>query len=130
MTGLARLDGPETAAVSDQLVEVYRAAMSAPPFHETDIETGWFAEELAGELTEAGYRCWVAREDGGAVVGFAHGFPTGEVPPEGWYGLMREAVGPAAGSRRYGRADPGQFWRFSKMPAAPWPPPTHMVTMP
>ena len=24
----------------------------------------------------------------------------------------------------------GQFWRFSKMPAAPWPPPTHMVTMP
>ena len=94
MTVLARPDGPETAAVSDQLVEVYRAAMSAPPFHETDIETGWFAEELAGELTEAGYRCWVAREDGGAVVGFAYGFPTGEVPPEGWYGLLREAVGP------------------------------------
>ena len=94
MTGLARLDGPETAAVSDQLVEVYRAAMSAPPFHETEVETGWFAEELAGELTEAGYRCWVAREDGGPVVGFAYGLPTGEVPPEGWYGLLREVVGP------------------------------------
>jgi ribosomal protein S18 acetylase RimI-like enzyme len=94
MTGLARLDGPETAALSDQLVEVYRAAMSAPPFHETDVETGWFAEELAGELTEAGYRCWVAREDGGPVVGFAYGLPTGAVPPEGWYGLLREAVGP------------------------------------
>lgn len=23
-----------------------------------------------------------------------------------------------------------QRWRFSRMPAAPWPPPTHMVTMP
>jgi hypothetical protein len=68
--------------------------MSAPPFHETEVETGWFAEELAGELTEAGYRCWVAREDGGPVVGFAYGLPTGEVPPEGWYGLLREAVGP------------------------------------
>jgi hypothetical protein len=94
MTGLARLDGPQTAAVRDQLVEVYRAAMSAPPFHETDVETGWFAEELADELTEAGYRCWVAREDGGTVVGFAYGFPTSEVPPEGWYGLLRKAVGP------------------------------------
>jgi hypothetical protein len=28
------------------------------------------------------------------VVGLADGFPAGEVPPEGWYGLLREAVGP------------------------------------
>jgi GNAT superfamily N-acetyltransferase len=28
------------------------------------------------------------------VVGFAYGFPTPEVPAEGWYGLLREAVGP------------------------------------
>jgi ribosomal protein S18 acetylase RimI-like enzyme len=53
MTGLAR---PGTAAVSDQLVEVYRAAMSAPPFHETDVETGWFAEELAGQFAVV----WIA----------------------------------------------------------------------
>ena len=96
MTGLVRLDGPETAALSDQLVAVYRAAMSAAPFHETEVETGWFAEELAGEVGEAGFRCWVAR-DGDRVAGFAYGLPTPEVPAEGWYGLLRDAVGEGAG---------------------------------
>jgi ribosomal protein S18 acetylase RimI-like enzyme len=95
MTGPARLDGPETAAVSDQLVEVYRAAMSAPPFHETDVETGWFAQEPADELTEPGFRCWMASDDG-QVPGFAYGFPTPEIPADGWYGSLREAVGPGA----------------------------------
>jgi ribosomal protein S18 acetylase RimI-like enzyme len=95
VTELAYLDGPATAAVSDQLVAVYRAAMAAPPFFETEVETGWFAAELAGELDEAGYRCWVGR-DGDRVVGFAHGFPTPEVPAGGWYGSLREAVGPDA----------------------------------
>ena len=70
MTELACLDGPATAAVSDQLVAVYRAAMAAPPFFETEVETGWVAQELAGELTEAGFRCWVAG-DGDRTVGFA-----------------------------------------------------------
>jgi ribosomal protein S18 acetylase RimI-like enzyme len=95
VTELACLDGPATAAVSDQLVAVYRAAMAAPPFHETEVESGWFADELAGELDEAGYRCWVGR-DGDRVVGFAYGFPTPEVPAGGWYGSLREAVGPDA----------------------------------
>ena len=48
MTELVCLDGPGTAAVRDQLVAVYRAAMGAAPFFETEVETGWFAEELAG----------------------------------------------------------------------------------
>jgi len=48
MTELACWAVRPTAAVSDQLVVVYRAAMDAPPFSETEVETGWFAEELAG----------------------------------------------------------------------------------
>jgi GNAT superfamily N-acetyltransferase len=32
----------------------------------------------------------------GRVVGFAYGFPTPEIPSEGWFGLVREAVGPDA----------------------------------
>jgi ribosomal protein S18 acetylase RimI-like enzyme len=98
VTDLTRLDGPGAAAVREQLVAVYRAAMGAAPFFETEVETGWFAEELAGELDEAGYRCWMATEDG-RVVGFAYGLPTPEIPSEGWYGLVREAVGPAAAER-------------------------------
>ena len=38
---------------------------------------------------------WVATEDD-QVVGFAYGLPTPEIPTGGWYGLVREAVGPAA----------------------------------
>jgi ribosomal protein S18 acetylase RimI-like enzyme len=95
VTRLDRLDGPATAAISDQLVAVYQAAMGAPPFHETEVETGWFAEELADELGEPGFHCWVASEDD-RVVGFAYGYETREIPAEGWYGLVREAVGPAA----------------------------------
>jgi ribosomal protein S18 acetylase RimI-like enzyme len=95
VTRLDRLDGPATAAISEQLVDVYRAAMGAAPFFETEVETGWFAEELADELGEPGFRCWVAREDD-RVAGFAYGYETLEIPAEGWYGLVREAVGPAA----------------------------------
>jgi ribosomal protein S18 acetylase RimI-like enzyme len=98
MAELTRLDGRETAAVAEELVAVYGAAMGAAPFHETELETGWFARELAGELDEPGFRCWVAREDG-RVVGFAYGFATAEVPAEGWYGILREAVGPAEAGR-------------------------------
>jgi ribosomal protein S18 acetylase RimI-like enzyme len=98
MTELTLLDGQETAAVAEELVALYGAAMGAAPFHETELETGWFAEELSRELAEPGFRCWVARE-GGPVVGFAYGFDTPDVPTEGWYGGLREAVGPAGAER-------------------------------
>jgi ribosomal protein S18 acetylase RimI-like enzyme len=97
VTDLALLDGRGTAAVADQLVAVYRAAMAAPPFFETELETGWFADELAGEVGEPGFRCWAAR-DGDRLVGFAYGFPTPEVPADGWYGLLRQAAGDGAGT--------------------------------
>jgi ribosomal protein S18 acetylase RimI-like enzyme len=93
VTDLACLDGGQVAAISDRLAAVYRAAMGAEPFHETEVETGFFTEELAGELDEAGFRCWVASEDD-QVVGFAYGYETPDIPPDGWYGLVREAVGP------------------------------------
>jgi ribosomal protein S18 acetylase RimI-like enzyme len=98
VTRLEPLDDLATASVSAQLVDVYRAAMGAAPFHETEVEAGFFAEELAGELEEPGFRCWVA-SDGDQVVGFAYGYETHEVPSEGWYGLVREAVGPHAVER-------------------------------
>jgi hypothetical protein len=40
----------------------------------------------------------VATEDD-RVVGFAYGLLTPEIPTDGWYGLVREAVGPAAAER-------------------------------
>jgi ribosomal protein S18 acetylase RimI-like enzyme len=99
VTRLERLDGPATAAVRDQLVAVDRAAMGAPPFAETEVETGWFADELADEVAEAGYRCWLAYDDDDRVAGFAYGFPTPEIPTDGWYGSLRQAVGPDGAER-------------------------------
>jgi hypothetical protein len=55
---------------------------------------------LAGEVAEAGFRCWVAG-DGDRTVGFAYGFPTPEVPAGGWYGSLRQAVGPNATERAW-----------------------------
>jgi ribosomal protein S18 acetylase RimI-like enzyme len=106
VTSLDRLDGPATATIADRLVDVYRAALGAAPFHEAEVEAGFFAEELAGELEESGFRCWVAREDD-QVVGFAYGFETPEVPSEGWYVLLRDAVG--QGPDGAGRWLEGQF---------------------
>jgi hypothetical protein len=40
VTDLASLDGPAAAAVSEQLVAAYRAAMGAAPFFETEVEAG------------------------------------------------------------------------------------------
>jgi hypothetical protein len=40
VTDLARLDGPATAAIAGELVAVYRSAMGAPPFSETEVEAG------------------------------------------------------------------------------------------
>jgi hypothetical protein len=94
VTRLALLDGPATATVRDQLVAVYRAAMGAAPFHETEVETGWFAEELTGEATEAGFRCWAAYDDDGQLAVVAYGFlPT---PPRSQPTAVRQ---PARGRR-------------------------------
>ena len=46
-----------------------RLVLGAQPFHETEVETGWFADELAGEVTEAGFRCWAAYDDDGQLAG-------------------------------------------------------------
>ena len=96
MTRLACLDGPAAAALSDQLVAVYRAAMGAPPFAETEVER-LVRDELADEVTEAGYRCWLAYDDDGGWPGS----PTGSRPRDPARRLVRQ---PAPGGRA-GRAE-------------------------
>ena len=97
MTRLDRLDGPGRPPSASGW-STSTGGHGAAPFHETAVEAGFFAEELAGELEEPGFRCWVASEDD-RVVGFAYGLPTPEIPADGWYGLVREAVGAAAAER-------------------------------
>jgi GNAT superfamily N-acetyltransferase len=99
VTGIVCLNGARTAPLVDRLVDVYRAAFAPAPFHETDVEAGWFARELATELELDGFRCCVARQ-GEDLGGFAYGFDTpATLPPDSWYSSLLDAVGPEAAER-------------------------------
>jgi hypothetical protein len=85
VTEIVCLDGPLTAPLVDRLAAVYRAAFAPAPFHETDVEAGWFAQELATELELGGFRCCAARR-GEDLGGFAYGFDTPPtLPTDGGY---------------------------------------------
>ena len=99
MTEIVCLDAARTAPLVDRLVAVYRAAFAPAPFHETDVEAGWFAQELATELELDGFRCCVARQ-GKDLGGFAYGFDTpATLPSAGWYSSLLDTVGPEAAER-------------------------------
>lgn len=99
MTEIVCLDGPRTAPLVDRLAAVYRAAFAPAPFHEADVEAGWFAQEFATELELDGFRCCVARQ-GEDLGGFAYGFDTPPtLPTDGWYSRLLDAVGPEAVER-------------------------------
>jgi hypothetical protein len=80
VTEIVCLDGPRTAPLVDRLAAVYRAAFAPAPFHETDVEAGWFAQEFATELELDGFRCYVARQ--GEDLGGFDTPPT--LPTDGW----------------------------------------------
>jgi hypothetical protein len=80
-------------------LQYYRAAFAPAPFHETDVEAGWFAQELAADLQLGGFRCCVARH-GEDLGGFAYGFDApATLPSAGWYSSLLDAVGPQAAER-------------------------------
>jgi hypothetical protein len=60
VTDLGLLDGQGTTAAADQLVAIYPAAMAAPPFFETELETGWFAARSA-------FASWAAAPSAGTT---------------------------------------------------------------
>jgi hypothetical protein len=47
VTEIVCLDGPRTAPLVDRLAAVYRGRVRPAPFHEADVEAGWFAQEFA-----------------------------------------------------------------------------------
>jgi GNAT superfamily N-acetyltransferase len=93
---IIRFDGSEAKAVHAEVVDVYRAAFTEPPFGDTGKEVGWFDQELAGDVDLPDFRCLVARRNGEAI-GFAYGFRTFEDEPwNDWYAEVLRSVGPDA----------------------------------
>src|SRR5215216_2318432 len=57
-----------------ELVDVYRAAFTAPPYNEDELSVARFRDEqLPRHAERDGFRCVVAR-DGEATIGFAYGY--------------------------------------------------------
>ena len=93
-TQIAILDIDQLAAASDALATVYGAAFAQPPYNEPEEASGHFAQILRRNAASppAGFRCCVARADGGAFVGFGYGFTYG--PGTSRYDLLAKALAP------------------------------------
>jgi broad specificity phosphatase PhoE len=88
------LDGPAALDVAAELVELYRAAFTAPGFDETDAQVQHFATEMLPlHTTRAGFRLVLARK-GGRSLGFGYGF-TGE-HGMWWVERLKETAPPEA----------------------------------
>jgi GNAT superfamily N-acetyltransferase len=87
------LDGAGTARVADDLRAIYLAALAQPPFSEGEEQADAFAEELADEVEEAGFRCCAALA-GNDIIGFAYGCPAyTDEPGDSWTRELVAAVG-------------------------------------
>jgi ribosomal protein S18 acetylase RimI-like enzyme len=74
MRNLLEKCSPLTEATRAEIVDVYRAAFTAPPYDEDESAVARFLDEqLPAHAEREGFRCVVAREDG-RIVGFAYGY--------------------------------------------------------
>jgi ribosomal protein S18 acetylase RimI-like enzyme len=79
------------------IVDVYRAAFSAPPYHRGEDDARDFAESLERHASFAGFQAVVARTDpGDAIVGFAYGYTL--APGQWWYEQVAPVLGPEQAS--------------------------------
>lgn len=78
--------------VQADLVRIYRAVFSLPPYSETEDDFAAFSERLPAGAAASGFRCFIARR-AGQVVGFTYGL---NWDPES---LWQQCVTGAAGWR-------------------------------
>jgi GNAT superfamily N-acetyltransferase len=81
----------EIASVQPELVGVYRAVFSLPPYNEDEADVQDFAAHFSDHVQRPGFRCCVAKHDvDGLMVGFAYGF-TAE-PGDGWWERVADVL--------------------------------------
>lgn len=69
------LNADQTRPLFSQLIDIYQAVFSGPPFHETLPDFLNFAGRLSYHAKKDGFRCAVAwPESGQPVAGFAYGY--------------------------------------------------------
>lgn len=58
----------------EAIVDVYRAAFSPPPYRKSENEVRQFRGSLQRHVGRQGFRCRLARQERGALAGFAYGY--------------------------------------------------------
>jgi GNAT superfamily N-acetyltransferase len=85
------VDGPTIRSRGDEIVAVYGAVFSAPPYEESPAAIYEFGHRLPHHTEHEGFRGAVA-EDAGRVVGFAYGFSSRE--GQWWHDVVARGLGP------------------------------------
>jgi GNAT superfamily N-acetyltransferase len=83
MMQFALLSASQTRPLFSQLIDIYQAVFSEPPFHETLPDFLNFTGRLSYHSKKAGFRCAVAwPKPGQPIAGFAYGYSG---YPDSWF---------------------------------------------
>lgn len=97
-----------------EILAIYQAAFSLPPYLETEASVQWFGDSFSRHLHRPGFRGCVAREEeSGRVVGFAYGYHSR--PGQWWYTFVAKELQPEAIQRWLG--DAFEFVELAVLPA-------------
>lgn len=92
------LGAEDIGRLREEILAVYRAVFSLPPFSESDAAIRQFPETLENHARREGFRCCIARDSETAqIVGFAYGY-TGR-RGQWWHDLVIQALDPPAVER-------------------------------
>jgi ribosomal protein S18 acetylase RimI-like enzyme len=96
---VTRLLPEQVGPLHDQIVEVYRAAFTPPPYTRNDFDFSNFSNAFARHKDRPNFRCAVASTpagapSGGRIVGFAYGYTSS--PGQWWHDLVEAALDPRA----------------------------------
>lgn len=87
------LSALQTRPYFDEIIGIYQAAFSQPPYNESLPDILNFAARLPYHAVNPGFRCVVARPAPRAgIIGFAYGYAG--LPRTWWYGLVAPALPP------------------------------------
>jgi GNAT superfamily N-acetyltransferase len=114
MMQFSLLNAQQTRPYFSQLIDIYQAVFSGPPYHESLPDFLNFAGRLSFHARQAGFRCVLAwSEPGEPVAGFAYGY-TG-YPESMFYDLVSSHL-PAAIRQEY-LSDYFEFAEMALLPA-------------
>ncbi len=115
MIQITQTDARDIASLRDQLQRVYLEAFAGPPYQEGEAEAESAIQALLVQHSRRpGFRLFVAREDGGPIVGFSYGYH-GQ-PGQWWHDFVSRLLSPDV--REHWLTNCFQFVELAVLPSA------------